>query len=124
MTNPVELQDAWLSIGAVDKAMSVEQLARDLRIKSVLEVGCGTGAVLAEIIRRESAPNTPHASLHPSCSRTPAHAHMRLTSTCGAGRLRAARSTDVGISSSSATCSSTRTIRQHSWCKYLRQPGT
>jgi len=52
MTRPIELEDAWLSIGAVDKAVSVQQLTRDLRIKSVLEVGCGTGAVLAEIIRR------------------------------------------------------------------------
>ena len=51
MTSSIGQEDAWLSIGAADKAMSVEQLARDLNIKSVLEVGCGTGAVLAEIIR-------------------------------------------------------------------------
>lgn len=52
MTCLVEREDEWLSVGAVDKATSVEQLARDLSITSVLEVGCGTGAVLAEIIRR------------------------------------------------------------------------
>jgi len=52
MSGAIELQDAWLSIGAVDKATSVEQLARNLGIRSVLEVGCGTGAVLAEIVRR------------------------------------------------------------------------
>jgi SAM-dependent methyltransferase len=52
MTCLVEREDEWLSVGAVDKAMSVEELARDLRITSVLEVGCGTGALLAEIIRR------------------------------------------------------------------------
>lgn len=53
MTNPVRLQDAWLSVGAPDKASSVGTLTRDLRIHSVLEVGCGTGAVLAEMIRRQ-----------------------------------------------------------------------
>jgi SAM-dependent methyltransferase len=52
MTCLVECEDEWLSIGAVDKATSVEHLARGLSITSVLEVGCGTGAVLAEIIRR------------------------------------------------------------------------
>jgi SAM-dependent methyltransferase len=52
MTCLVEREDEWLSVGAVDKAMSVEELVRGLSITSVLEVGCGTGAVLAEIIRR------------------------------------------------------------------------
>jgi SAM-dependent methyltransferase len=52
MTSVVEREDEWLSVGAVDKATSVEQLARGLSITSLLEVGCGTGAVLAEIIRR------------------------------------------------------------------------
>jgi len=52
MTSPVELQDAWLSVGAPEKASSVESLTRGLRIVSVLEVGCGTGAVLAELARR------------------------------------------------------------------------
>lgn len=48
----VELEDAWLSIGATEKAASVEHLTRGLSIASVLEVGCGTGAVLAEMMRR------------------------------------------------------------------------
>ena len=51
MMDRVRLQDAWLSVGAPDKALSVARLTRDLRIRSVLEVGCGTGAVLAEMIR-------------------------------------------------------------------------
>jgi SAM-dependent methyltransferase len=51
MSSEVECQDAWLSIGAGEKAKSVEQLAGDLGIESVLEVGCGTGAVLAELIQ-------------------------------------------------------------------------
>ena len=51
MTGAAKLQDAWLSIGATEKASSVERLTRGLGIVSVLEVGCGTGAVLAELIR-------------------------------------------------------------------------
>ena len=53
MMDHVRLQDAWLSVGAPDKASNVAHLTRDLRIDSVLEVGCGTGAVLAEMIRRK-----------------------------------------------------------------------
>lgn len=53
MTSPAELEDAWLSVGAPEKASSVERLTRGRRIVSVLEVGCGTGAVLAELARRE-----------------------------------------------------------------------
>lgn len=51
MTTPAELEDAWLSVGAPEKALSVERLTRGLRIVSVLEVGCGTGAILAELAR-------------------------------------------------------------------------
>lgn len=53
MTNPVEVEDAWLSIGAVEKASSIKELTRGLDIHSVLEVGCGTGAVLAEMVQRK-----------------------------------------------------------------------
>jgi SAM-dependent methyltransferase len=74
MTNPVELEDTWLSIGAIDKATSVEHLARGLRIESVLEVGCGTGALLAEIIRRRIG--TEYAACEPS-PELYAHAHAR-----------------------------------------------
>ena len=52
MTSAAALQDTWLSVGAPDKAHSVERLTRGLSIVSVLEVGCGTGAVLAELVQR------------------------------------------------------------------------
>jgi SAM-dependent methyltransferase len=53
MIDPVESQDAWLSVGAPDKASSVERLTGDLSIRSVLEIGCGSGALLAEMIDRK-----------------------------------------------------------------------
>lgn len=55
MRSAVELQDTWLSVGAPEKAASVEHLSTGLRIVSILEVGCGTGAVLAELTRRKVA---------------------------------------------------------------------
>jgi len=41
----------WLGIGAIEKARSVRLLTRDLPIRSVLEIGCGTGALLEELDR-------------------------------------------------------------------------
>ncbi|MCY3615004.1 MAG: class I SAM-dependent methyltransferase [Bacteroidetes bacterium] len=50
----LERQAEWLRRGAGQKADSVEQLLRRNRIKpeSVLELGCGTGAVIGELQRR------------------------------------------------------------------------
>lgn len=41
--------DDWCTLGAREKALSVVTLAADLGIRDVLEIGCGTGAVLAEL---------------------------------------------------------------------------
>jgi SAM-dependent methyltransferase len=48
---------AWRAIGARDKADHVEALCSGLTVDTVLEVGCGEGAVLAELERRAFAPN-------------------------------------------------------------------
>jgi SAM-dependent methyltransferase len=53
MTHSAELEDAWLSVGAPEKASSVAKLTEGLGISSVLEVGCGTGAVMAEMVNRK-----------------------------------------------------------------------
>jgi SAM-dependent methyltransferase len=42
----------WRRLGANDKVSNLQQLLADRRVDSVLEVGCGTGSVLAEIVRR------------------------------------------------------------------------
>jgi SAM-dependent methyltransferase len=42
----------WRRVGAADKARNVERMVSGHSVASVLEVGCGTGAVLAEIARR------------------------------------------------------------------------
>lgn len=42
----------WRAIGARDKADHIVQLCDDFRAGSVLEVGCGDGAVLKELSRR------------------------------------------------------------------------
>jgi len=64
MTSPAELEDAWLSVGAAEKASSVERLTRGVQIASLLEVGCGTGAILAELARRHVG--SEHAGCEPS----------------------------------------------------------
>jgi SAM-dependent methyltransferase len=53
MTSPAEQMDDWLAVGAPEKASSVQRLTHGLGIVSVLEVGCGTGAVLAELARQQ-----------------------------------------------------------------------
>jgi len=45
-----EDQDKWLEVGASEKALSVQMLAAGLRPASLLEVGCGTGAVLDRLV--------------------------------------------------------------------------
>lgn len=42
----------WRRLGASDKVDNLQRLLGDRGVASVLEVGCGTGAVLAEIVRR------------------------------------------------------------------------
>jgi SAM-dependent methyltransferase len=44
----LELDD-WCTLGAREKALSVTTLAADRGVRDVLEIGCGTGAVLAEL---------------------------------------------------------------------------
>ena len=53
-SDALEWQAEWLHRGAGQKADSVEQLLHRNRIKpgSVLELGCGTGAVIGELQRR------------------------------------------------------------------------
>lgn len=51
--SPAEVMDAWLAVGAQEKASSVKRLVHGLRVASVLEIGCGTGAILAELARTE-----------------------------------------------------------------------
>jgi SAM-dependent methyltransferase len=46
-------QDQWLELGAKQKAQSVIELASNYRIQDVLEIGAGSGAILAELNRRE-----------------------------------------------------------------------
>jgi SAM-dependent methyltransferase len=48
-------EDLWLQTGAAEKAASVIELTRELPIRDVLEIGCGTGAILEELDRREFA---------------------------------------------------------------------
>lgn len=42
----------WRRLGAADKANNIARLLGDRRPEEVLEVGCGTGAVMAELRRR------------------------------------------------------------------------
>ena len=43
--------EQWLEIGAPDKAKSIALLTDGLELDRVLEIGCGTGAVLARVIQ-------------------------------------------------------------------------
>jgi SAM-dependent methyltransferase len=43
----------WLRASAPDKANHIQELLAGTAVASVLEVGCGTGAVLAELVRRK-----------------------------------------------------------------------
>ena len=53
--DPVADHDEWLRLGAAEKAASVLSLAQGLNIQDVLEVGCGTGAILEQLDRRAFA---------------------------------------------------------------------
>ena len=46
-------QDQWLEVGAKEKAQSVIELAANYGIQDVLEIGAGSGAILAELNRRD-----------------------------------------------------------------------
>jgi len=46
---------AWRAIGARDKASSVERLCRAIPHATLLEVGCGDGALLADLAERRFA---------------------------------------------------------------------
>jgi SAM-dependent methyltransferase len=50
----LELENRWLEYGAIDKADSVEALLRKQNIhpRTLLELGCGTGALISECRRR------------------------------------------------------------------------
>lgn len=47
--DPIVRHHEWLRLGAREKAQSVIQLAADLDVGSVLEVGAGTGAILERL---------------------------------------------------------------------------
>jgi SAM-dependent methyltransferase len=47
-----ERMKAWRRLAARDKADNIQVLVDSAAIESVLEVGCGTGAVIAELARR------------------------------------------------------------------------
>jgi SAM-dependent methyltransferase len=42
----------WRRIGAIDKVSNIQSLLRNERVESILDVGCGTGAVLSEIAKK------------------------------------------------------------------------
>ena len=42
----------WRRICAIDKVSNIQALLRTERVQSILEVGCGTGAVLSELVKR------------------------------------------------------------------------
>jgi SAM-dependent methyltransferase len=42
----------WRRICAIDKASNIQALLRTEKVQSILEVGCGTGAVLSELVKR------------------------------------------------------------------------
>lgn len=48
----VQQEDQWLRIGAIEKTTSIVSLAGSYPVADVLEVGCGTGAILEELDRR------------------------------------------------------------------------
>jgi SAM-dependent methyltransferase len=48
-TDELEELDEWCTLGAREKAWSVVALASDLGVREVLEIGSGTGAVLAQL---------------------------------------------------------------------------
>lgn len=45
-------QVEWRRVAAADKVDNIEKLLRSRPVRRVLEVGCGTGSVLAEMVRR------------------------------------------------------------------------
>ncbi len=53
----LEAEAKWLAIGAVEKANSIERLVlpRISRPKRIVELGAGTGAIIAELQRRNFA---------------------------------------------------------------------
>jgi ubiquinone/menaquinone biosynthesis C-methylase UbiE len=50
-----EQMKKWRRLGAKDKANNICSLIGDHRFESVLEVGCGTGSVLAQLSDRKIA---------------------------------------------------------------------
>jgi SAM-dependent methyltransferase len=52
VTDAVGTQDNWFKVGATEKANSVIRLTRDLEVREIVEIGCGTGAILEELDRR------------------------------------------------------------------------
>jgi ubiquinone/menaquinone biosynthesis C-methylase UbiE len=53
----MERQAKWLEYGAIEKANSISELIQrnNIRPHSLLELGCGTGAVIVECERRSLA---------------------------------------------------------------------
>lgn len=75
----------WRRVVAIDKASHLQALLGSRRVESVLEVGCGTGAVLAEVARRGIG--TRHTGVDiadPSAHVDPGAVEMRLMKYDGA----------------------------------------
>jgi SAM-dependent methyltransferase len=53
----VDAQAGWLALGACNKVDSIEELLRStgVQVETLVELGCGTGAVIAECQRRKLA---------------------------------------------------------------------
>jgi SAM-dependent methyltransferase len=47
----IEAEHAWLSVSAQEKAESVVRLTEGLEVSTIVEIGCGTGALLIELDR-------------------------------------------------------------------------
>lgn len=65
----------WRRICAIDKANNLQFLLGDTRIETVLEVGCGTGAVLSELRRKAVG------SRHIGIDMADPHIHVEPSST-------------------------------------------
>lgn len=49
MTEDISNQHEWLRLGAIEKANSIIELTQNLDVKTVLEIGAGTGAILEKL---------------------------------------------------------------------------
>jgi SAM-dependent methyltransferase len=65
----------WRRICAIDKVNNLQALLKDSSIETILEVGCGTGAVLAEVERRGIGGKHVGVDMADPSAHTDPHAH-------------------------------------------------